>query len=83
MVADPVMATVRLSQEEDDAATHTHLTFKSIVLDEPDVECGAPVFAPLKEKPNCSTWSCFQIVCLDCGIYGIFCHRSIGCPLST
>lgn len=64
-------------------AVHTHLTFKSIILYKSNVECGAPIFAPLKEKPNCSTWSCFQIMRLDSSIYGVFCHRAIGCPLST
>lgn len=63
-------------------AMHTHLTFKSIILDKPDVEGGAPIFAPLKKKPNCSTGSCFQIMSLDSSIDGIFCHRAIGCPLS-
>lgn len=73
----------RLDTENKDVAAHTHLAFKSIILNKPDVERRAPIFAPLKEKPDCSTRSCFQIVSLDSSIYGIFSHRSISCPLSS
>jgi hypothetical protein len=61
----------------------TNLALKPIILDKPDVECGAPVFASLKEQPNSPTRSRIQVVKLDSCIHGIFCHGAVGGPLPT
>lgn len=61
----------------------TNLALKPIVLDKPDVERGAPIFASLEEEPNGPTRSCFQVVKLDSCIHSIFCHGAICGPLPT
>lgn len=62
---------------------HTDLALKPVVLDKPDVECGAPIFASLKEQPNGPTWPCLQVVNVDSCIHSVFCHRAIRCPFPS
>lgn len=61
----------------------THLTFKSIVLDQPNVECGTPVLSPLELQPNSFTGTCLQIMRLNSCIDGVLRHGTVGCPLPT
>lgn len=61
----------------------THLALKSIVLDQSDVERGAPVLSPLQLQPHGFTGACLQVVLLDGCIDGVPCHGTVGCPLPT
>lgn len=60
-----------------------HLAFKSIVLDQPDVERGAPVLSPLELQPHGLAGACLQVVLLDGCIDGVPGHGSVRCPLPT